>query len=163
MKQELASKSIFEKAKTYAFQYIDSVDEMDVFPQKYALDLLKHFDEELQDKSTPTEDILDQLHQYGGPNTTAQTAGRYFGFVNGGAVPAALAAKWLADVWDQNGGLFYTSAINAKLEQVCERWLKDIFNLPESTVAGFVSGTSTANLCAVAAARFHLLKIRVGM
>ncbi len=158
MKQELYSKQIFEYAKKYAFEYIDGVDSMDVFPQEEALSLLTHFDESLNQESIPTERILDQLHQYGTPNTTAQIGGRYFGFVNGGAVPASLAVKWLADIWDQNGGLFYTSAINAKLEQVCEGWLKDIFNLPETTAAGFVSGTSTANLCAVAAARYHLLK-----
>jgi len=158
MRQELISKKIFEQAKSYAYEYMDGIDSMDVFPQKGALKLLKHFDEELNQESTSAEVLLDQLHKYGSPNTTAQIGGRYFGFVNGGAVPASLATKWLADIWDQNGGLFYTSAINAKLEQVCEKWLKDLFNLPKSTVAGFVSGTSTANLCAIAAARYHLLK-----
>ena len=158
MKKELESKSNFELAKSYAFEYIDGLEAMDVFPQQDALKLLNHFDEDLNQESVETEKILHQLHTHGSPNTTAQIGGRYFGFVNGGAVPASLAVKWLADIWDQNGGLFYTSAINAKLEQVCERWLKEIFNLPESTVAGFVSGTSTANLCAVAAARYHLLK-----
>ena len=158
MKLELNSKEAFELAKSYAYQYIDGIEAMDVFPQKDALSLLTHFDKPLNQESSTSKEILDLMHHYGSPNTTAQTGGRYFGFVNGGAIPAALAAKWLADVWDQNGGLFYTSAINAKLEQVCEDWLKDIFNLPESTIAGFVSGTSTANLCAVAAARHHLLK-----
>jgi len=157
MKSELVDKSIFEQAKAHAYRYIDEVTEMDVFPQKEALAQLQHFDQPLQDDTIEASDMIDMLHKYGTPNTTAQTGGRYFGFVNGGAVPAALAAKWLADVWDQNGGLFYTSAINAKLEQVCEAWLKDIFNLPESTVAGFVSGTSTANLCAIAAARYRIL------
>ncbi|MEM9549008.1 MAG: aminotransferase class V-fold PLP-dependent enzyme [Bacteroidota bacterium] len=158
MRQELYSKKIFDQARAYAFDYIEGLVSMDVFPQKEALRLLSHFDEPFRTESTSTSEILKQLHLYGSPNTTAQIGGRYFGFVNGGAVPAALASKWLTDIWDQNGGLYYTSAINAKLEQVCELWLKEIFNLPNSTVAGFVSGTSTANLCAIAAARYHLLK-----
>jgi len=107
-------------------QEIDGIESMDVFPQNDALNLLTHFEKPLKDESSTSKEILDQMHKYGSPNTTAQTGGRYFGFVNGGAVPAALAAKWLTDVWDQNGGLFYTSAINAKLEQVCENWLKSL-------------------------------------
>lgn len=158
MKTELTQKDIFEQAKKHAFQYIDTVEEMDAFPQAEALELLAQFDHPLQAETCNAQEVLTMLHQYGTPNTTAQIAGRYFGFVNGSAVPAALAAKWLSDVWDQNGGLYYTSAINAKLEQVCESWLKDIFDLPDSTVAGFVSGTSSANLCAIAAARYRILE-----
>ena len=158
MKSELQSKSIFELAKKYAYECIDAIEEKDVFPQDDALSLLDHFDQPFNVNPTNAEEIIDQLHLYGSPATTAQIGGRYFGFVNGSAIPAALASKWLADVWDQNGGLFYTSAINSKLEQVCENWLKELFNLPQSTVAGFVSGTSTANLCAIAAARYELLK-----
>ncbi|MDF1698633.1 MAG: aminotransferase class V-fold PLP-dependent enzyme [Saprospiraceae bacterium] len=158
MKKELKSKRIFELAKKYAYEYIDGMDSMDAFPKEETLRLLHHFDESLKDESSSAEEIITQLHQYGSPTTTAQSSGRYFGFVNGSTIPVSVAAKWVSDVWDQNGGLFYTSAINSKLEQVCETWLKDIFNLPPSTVAGFVSGTSTANLCAIAAARFALLK-----
>lgn len=158
MRAELKAKDIFEHAKKYAFEYIDTFESMDVFPQEEALKLLDHFDENLNTEPSSSTALLDQLHRYGAPNTTAQIGGRYFGFVNGGIVPAALAAKWIADVWDQNGGLYYTSAINAKLEQICERWLREIFDLPETTVAGFVSGTSTANLCAIATARYHVLK-----
>ena len=157
MIQELRDKALFNQARTYAFDYIDGIENMDVFPSAANLEKLQNFNEPLAKQATPAKDIIEQLHTWGSPATVAQTGGRYFGFVNGGAVPAALGAKWLADVWDQCGGLFNTSPINAQLEVVCERWLKDIFKLPEETVAGFVSGTSTGNLCAVAAARFHLL------
>lgn len=158
MMEELRSKAVFNQARTYAFDYIDRIEDMDVFPSAVNLEKLRNFDEPLADQATAAKDVIEQLHTYGSPATVAQTGGRYFGFVNGGAIPAALGAKWLADVWDQCGGLFNTSPINAQLEGVCERWLKDIFRLPEETVAGFVSGTSTANLCALAAARFQLLQ-----
>jgi glutamate/tyrosine decarboxylase-like PLP-dependent enzyme len=72
-------------------------------------------------------------------------------------VPVSLGVKWLTDVWDQCGGLHATSPINAKLEEVCEKWLVDLFHLPQGTVAGFVSGTSMANLTGLAAARYHVL------
>lgn len=158
MKEELANKLIFEKARSYAFEYIDGMEMMDVFPSELSLRNMNAFDENLQDESVSAQGVLEQLHKFGSPATIAQTGGRYFGFVNGGAVPVSLGVKWLSDVWDQCGGLYLTSPINARLESVCEHWLKEIFNLPNETVAGFVSGTSMANLCGLSAARFHLLK-----
>jgi glutamate/tyrosine decarboxylase-like PLP-dependent enzyme len=98
------------------------------------------------------------LNDCGAPATVAQTGGRYFGFVNGGVVPTALAARWMADAWDQNPALYVISPMVGKLEQVCERWLCDLLELPDGTVAGYVSGSSTATMCGLAAARCELLK-----
>ena len=158
MQQELKDKNLFDQARSYAFEYIDNIEEMDVFPSEANLKNLSQFDEILQDKTISAKEILTQLHRHGSAATIAQLGGRYFGFVNGSAVPVSLAVKWLTDVWDQCGGLYLTSPINAKLETICENWLKDIFDLPKETVAGFVSGTSMANLCGLVAARFQLLK-----
>ncbi len=155
---DLNKREIFEQAKTYAFAYADQIPEMEVFPSEESQKLLQGFDEALPKTQTSAQLVLEQLNQLGGPNTIAQTGGRYFGFVNGGALPVAVATKWLSDFWDQNGGLSLTSPINAKLEMVCEKWLRELFSLPDETVAGFVSGTSTANICGLAAARYRLLK-----
>ena len=86
-----------------------------------------------------------------------KAAARYFGFVNGGVIPAALAARILADVWDQNAALHIMSPIAAKLEAICETWLVDLLDLPADTAAGFVSGTSTATLCGLLAGRNAIL------
>ncbi len=158
MLEELKNKKIFEQARSYAYEYIDGIEEMNVFPSKSSLEDMNSFDQTLPKESVSAKKIIEQLHEFGSPATIAQTGGRYFGFVNGGAVPVSLGVKWLSDVWDQCGGLYLTSPINAKLETICEDWLKEIFNLPKETIAGFVSGTSMANLCGLSAARFHLLK-----
>ena len=158
MLKELKDKSAYRQAQAYAFRYIDSIDEKSVFPSADDLELLRYFDERLPLKSSTSMEVLDMLEQYGSPNTVSQIGGRYFGFVNGSSLPATQSVKWLADIWDQCGGLFKTSPINAKLESVCEAWLKELFELPESTVAGFVSGTSSANLCCLIAARYQVLK-----
>jgi len=158
MFDQLQSKTIFHQAQNYAFDYSDEVPQMDVFPTEASLEGLKKFDEAMPIATGDATAIIKQLHQLGSPATIAQTGGRYFGFVNGGAIPVSIAAKWLADFWDQNGGLYLTSPINAKLEAICENGLKEILGLPSETVAGFVSGTSMANVCALAAARFRLLK-----
>ena len=158
MHREQQSKYLLEQAKGYAYEYADGVAERKVFPSKQALADLEQFIEDLPVQYGDAETILQQLHQYGSPATTAQTGGRYFGFVNGGILPVTLATKWLSDFWDQNTALYVMSPVASTLEEICERWLKQLFGLPDSTVAGFVSGTSSAILCGLAAARYRLLQ-----
>jgi glutamate/tyrosine decarboxylase-like PLP-dependent enzyme len=128
-----------------------------VYPENAAIEGLKAFREQLPDSPCDPYHIIYKLHRLGSPATVAQTGGRYFGFVNGGIIPASLAAKWLADVWDQNAGLYVISPVVSVLEEVCEGWLVDLLGLPQNTAAGFVSGTSTASLCGLAAGRDYLL------
>ena len=154
----LDSKEVFRQAVKYSFEYMDGVSARPVFPDQQALDGLAAFDEPLPEAPGDPGEILAILHEKGSPATTAQTGGRYFGFVNGGAIPAAVAAKWLSDVWDQNAVLHVASPIAAKLEEVCEGWLVDLLGLPAGTAAGFVTGTSTATFCGLAAGRNALLE-----
>lgn len=156
MRQEMTDKKIFNQAKEYAFDYADKALERGVYPTEEAIEKLGIFDERLPGKTEDPSGIIELLHKYGSPATVAQIGGRYFGLVNGGVIPTALAVKWLNDFWDQNTPLFVTSPITSKLEAVAESWLKELFGLPESTVAGFVSGTSMSILCGLAAARFRI-------
>ena len=151
---------LMTRAKEMARAYLDNIHDMDVFPNRSNLDRLSRFHEPFPHKSGNALEVLEQLQNWGSAGTVAQAGGRYFGFVNGGAIPVTIGVKWLSDVWDQCGGLYLTSPLNAHLESVCETWLRSIFKLPEQTVAGFVSGTSMANLCGLAAARFHLLQAK---
>jgi glutamate/tyrosine decarboxylase-like PLP-dependent enzyme len=158
MRDELKDKRLFDQARQYVYEYIDAVDERPVFPDERAIRNLDRFDEALPERSQSAAGILDMLNAYGAPATVAQTGGRYFGFVNGGVVPTALAARWMADAWDQNPALYVISPVVGKLEQVCENWLCELLGLPDGTVAGYVSGSSTATLCGLAAARQALLR-----
>ena len=155
---EMRDKSLFEQAQKHAFQYLDEAFQRNVYPTEDALEKLKVFDEDMPQNQSDGSDVIELLHQYGSPATVSQIGGRYFGFVCGSAVPTGLAAKHVATYWDQNSAMYVLSPISAKLESVVESWLKSIFHLPETTVAGFVSGTSNANLCGLAAARYRLLK-----
>ena len=158
MQQEMIDKQIFNQVKAYAFDYLDKSSERNVFPTDEAIGQLTLFDEQLPDKRGSSEEILALLHEVGSPATVSQIGGRYFGLVNGGIIPTALAVKWLSDCWDQNTPLYVTSPVTSKLEGVVENWLKQLFTLPESTVAGFVSGTSMAILCGIAAARYRIYR-----
>jgi glutamate/tyrosine decarboxylase-like PLP-dependent enzyme len=86
---------------------------------------------------------------------------RFFGFVIGGSLPAALAANWLATAWDQNAGLFAATPISALLEEVSLAWLIDALKLPPGCGGAFVTGATVANFTALAAAR-HAVLARVG-
>lgn len=158
MLQEQQLKGIFKQAQSYAFDYADNALQRHVFPSASAIDELDNFVEELPEHSGDATAIVEQLHRYGSPASVAQTGGRYFGFVNGGMLPVTLATKWLTDFWDQNTALQVMSPVTAKLEEVCEQWLKQLLGLPENTVAGFVSGTSSAIFCSLAAARYRIYK-----
>lgn len=149
-------KDIFHQVKEYAFDYADKALERNVYPTDEAIENLHIFDEQLPDHISDASAVIELLHKYGSPCTVTQIGGRYFGLVNGGIIPTALAVKWLNDFWDQNTPLYVTSPITSKLETVVESWLKQLFNLPGSTVAGFVSGTSMAILCGLAAARYKI-------
>jgi glutamate/tyrosine decarboxylase-like PLP-dependent enzyme len=109
-----------------------------------------------QGPSDPTE-VLALLDDVGSPATVATAGGRYFGFVIGGTLPAALAANWMAGAWDQNAALQVMSPVAAKLEEIVLEWMVDLLGFPSGAGAGFVTGTTMANFTALAAARTALL------
>ncbi len=156
--KEFEGKEIFKQALDNGLDYLNTIFDRNVYPSEEALQGLKNFDEELPEHSTDAKQVLTQLHQYGSPATTATMGGRYFGFVASSVTPIGIAAKNLATFWDQAPAMHVLSPIGCKLEAVVEQWLVNLFNLPKDSCAGFVSGTSTANLCGLAAARYHILK-----
>lgn len=155
---ELKDKAIFKKTQQYSLDYLDNVLDRNVYPTKEAIANLSVFDENLPNSTTEGEKVIDLLHKFGSPATVTTLGGRYFGFVCGSALPVALAAKHLGTYWDQCPTMNVLSPIAGKLESVVEKWMVELFNLPKNTSAGFVSGTTTANLCALAAARYRILK-----
>jgi glutamate/tyrosine decarboxylase-like PLP-dependent enzyme len=157
LREQLSSKALFEQAKEYACQYLDALEGGRVSPNAAAIEALSELGGPLPEGRGDPAAILKLLHEVGSKATVAQSGGRYFGFVNGGNFPVGLAARWLADAWDQNSALYVMSPAAAKLEETCETWIADLLGLPEGTAAGFVSGSSTATLCALAAARDELL------
>lgn len=156
--KEAKDKDIFNLANDYGFEYLKNIFNRNVFPEKAALEQLSFFEEDLPENFTSSKEILNQLNKYAAPASVAVGGGRYFGFVVGGIVPAGLAAKLYSGYWDQNAAVQVLSPITSKLEIVVQKWLVQLFNLPSSTVAGFLSGTSIATFCGLAAARYRLLK-----
>ena len=101
--------------------------------------------------------VVAELAAVGSEAAVAIPGGRYFGFVIGGSVPAALAADWLTSTWDQNAGLYVAGAAAAVAEETAGRWLADLLKIPRATSFAFVTGTQMAHATAMAAARNHVL------
>lgn len=147
-----------DTAHQAAKAYLEGLDQRAVYPSQEAIAALDRFDEAFPWQGTDPTAIVQLLDQLGSPATTAQMGGRYFGFVNGGALPATLAVRQLSSAWDQNPALNVMSPIASTLEQVCERWVNELFDLPRSTALGLVTGTSMSLACGFVAARNELLR-----
>ena len=101
--------------------------------------------------------VIERLARGADPGLVASAGPRYFGFVTGGALPAALGADWLAAAWDQNAWTYVASPAASVVEEVAAGWLVDLFGLPSSTSVGFTTGATMANFSALAAARGAVL------
>ncbi|MET8853440.1 pyridoxal-dependent decarboxylase [Amycolatopsis sp. NPDC004625] len=106
---------------------------------------------------TPPSDVLEQLARAAEPGLVATAGPRFFGFVVGGALPAATAADVLATGWDQNAFNAVLSPAAAAAEDVAGAWLKELLGIPAGASVGFVTGGQAANTAGLAAARHHVL------
>ena len=105
--------------------------------------------------------VIDSLVSGAEPGLVASAGPRHFGFVIGGAVPAALAADWLVSAWDQCAAFHSLSAAAAAIEEIASAWTLDLLGLPPTASVGFVTGGQGANTTGLAAARHAVLE-RVG-
>jgi len=105
--------------------------------------------------------VIDALASAAEPGLVASPGPRYFGFVTGGALPAALAADWLTSAWDQNAGLHVMSPAAATAETTVLGWCRELLGLPLTAAGGMTSGAQMANVTALAAAR-HAVLARAG-
>lgn len=140
-----------------AGDYLESLEQRPVFPRATPDGLRDALGGPLPAEPLDARDVIAQLAAASDPGVVAMGSGRYFGFVIGGALPAALAADWLTSAWDQNAGLYVGGPAASVVEQVTREWLVDLLGLPPGASVGFVTGTQMAHVTGLAAARFHVL------
>ena len=148
---------LLRRTAELAADYIDSLGERPVFPDVMPEQLRKALGGPLPDGPIPAEQVIDELAAGAEPGLVAMGSGRYFGFVIGGALPAALAADWLTSAWDQNAGLYVGGPSASVVEQITRDWLLELLGLPGESSIGFVTGTQVAHVTGLAAARWHVL------
>jgi glutamate/tyrosine decarboxylase-like PLP-dependent enzyme len=149
---------ILADAATRALRYLQTIRERHVGVTQEALDRLPGLGGALPAQGQAPKAVLLMLDEIGSPATMASTGGRLFGGVIGGALPATVAAHWLAAAWDQNACLFDFSPVAAYLEDVVLGWLLSLLGLPPTSGGSFVTGTQMADVTALAAARHALLR-----
>ena len=152
---------LLHDAADRSIAYLDSLPDRRVSPSAEAVAALAALNIDLPNAPTNPGTVLQRLDDIVSPATMAMAGGRFFGFVIGGALPATVAASWLATAWDQNTGLYNTTPGTAVVEEVALRWLVDILGLPAGTAGGFVTGTTVAHITALATAR-HVVLEKVG-
>jgi len=154
----MTHRKLLQTAAALAADYLDSLPTRAVAPTVAALDSLRALDRPFPERPTDPLAVLRELDARGSPATIASAGGRFFGFVVGGSLPAAVAANVLAAAWDQNAGITVLAPGAAAFEAVALRWLLEALHLPPQAAGGFVTGATMANFTCLAAARYALLE-----
>jgi glutamate/tyrosine decarboxylase-like PLP-dependent enzyme len=151
-------RALLQRTAELASDFLESLDDRPIFPTASAAELREALGGSLPDEPTDPEDVLERLAAAADRGIVAIPSGRYFGFVIGGGLPAALAADWLTSAWDQNAGLYVGGPAASVVEQVVREWVTDLLGLPDDASLGLVTGTQMGSVTALAAARFRLLE-----
>jgi glutamate/tyrosine decarboxylase-like PLP-dependent enzyme len=150
-------RELLRRTADLAADYIESLGERPVFPDVAPEGLREALGGPLPDEPSEPETVVNELVESAEPGVVALGSGRYFGFVIGGSLPAALAADWLTSAWDQNAGLYAGGPSASVVEQVTREWLVELLGLPADASVGYVTGTQMAHVTGLAAARWHVL------
>ena len=145
------------RAAEHARSWLGSVGARAVPPRVTADALRETFGGPLPRHGCDAAEVVDQLAAGAEPGLMAMGSGRFFGWVIGGTLPAALAADWLVSAWDQNAGMRYATPAVAAIEEAAAAWLLDLLGLPAGADVGFVTGATMANFSCLAAARYAVL------
>jgi len=146
-----------DRAVVHAKAWLDSMPERDVGPRMSVEEIGPSFAVPLPDGPTDPAEVVDLLAELAEPGLMAMPGGRFFGWVIGGTLPAALAADWLTSAWDQNTGMRFATPAAAAAEEAAGGWILDLLGLPKGADVGFVTGATMANFTGLAAARQHVL------
>jgi len=145
-------------AAAHAVEWLDSLPSRQVSPRHGIEQLEAAFAMELPEGPTDATDVVDELARLAQPGLMAIGSGRFFGWVMGGTLPAALASDWMVSAWDQNNGLRYATPAAAAIEERAGAWILDLLGLPASSSVGFTTGGTMANFVGLASGRGAVLE-----
>jgi glutamate/tyrosine decarboxylase-like PLP-dependent enzyme len=142
-----------EPAFEAALGFLEGLPERPVRPALQPDPMLASIDAALADEGMAAGEVVRLLARDAEPGLNAMPSGRFFGWVIGGALPAAVAADWLTSAWDQNSGMAIPTPAAAAFEQVALRWILELLELPATCSGALVTGAQMANTTCLAAAR----------
>ena len=148
---------LFRLAADAAVRFHETLADRRVGPATTYDELVGSLGGSLPDEGTADVEVVSELIEAAEPGLVGSQTGRYFGFVFGSALPASVAADWIASAWDQNAFSVVSSPAAAAAEEVSARWIAELLGLPDGVASGFVTGAQGANTTGLAAARQHVL------
>ncbi len=160
-KTDLDLDAALDRAHDIARRYLRSLPDRSVGPRATFEELVRSLGGPLPADGEEPAQVVEALAKAVEPGLVGSAGPRYFGFVIGGSVPAALAADWLTSAWDQNAALNVASPAAAATEAVVAGWIKDLLGLPSGAGVGFVTGCQMANFSGLLAGR-HAVLARAG-
>jgi glutamate/tyrosine decarboxylase-like PLP-dependent enzyme len=150
-----------ERAAELALAYLETLGDAPVCATASLAELRRRFLHPLPDTGVDPVSVIDDLVRDVAGGVIGNAGGRFYGWVVGASLPAALAADWLTGTWDQNAGIYALGPAAAVVEEVSGTWLKDVLGLPASASFAFVTGCQMAHVTCLAAAR-HAVLARAG-
>jgi glutamate/tyrosine decarboxylase-like PLP-dependent enzyme len=147
-----------EVASRHARDYLAGIRERPVGERASAGELRAALARELPESGEDPAAVVEELARAAEPGVVATGGPRYFGFVIGGALPAALGADWLASAWDQIPGLYVCGPSATIAEEVAGRWVLELLGLPATAGFGLTTGGTMANFTGLAAGRHAVLR-----
>ena len=150
-------RELLRRVAEIAAEYLASLRERPVRADASLDELRSALRVTLADESQPPLQVVEELVAAAGPGLVGTQSPRYFGFVIGGGLDAAIAADWLTSVWDQNGAGYPGGPAAAVVEEVACEWLLDLLGLPDDAGVGLTTGCQMAHFTCLAAARHRVL------
>jgi glutamate/tyrosine decarboxylase-like PLP-dependent enzyme len=146
-----------ERALAHAVAHLSHIDDAPVAATASLAELRARDGRPLDETGVDAAQVIDELVAGCAGGVLGSTGGRFFGWVMGGTMPAALAADWLTSAWDQNAASVATGPAEAVLEEICGVWLKELLGLPPTASFALVTGSQMGHVTCLAAARNALL------
>jgi len=153
-------RNVLNQALAHSVEYLEKLDEASVSATVDLNHLRDRLSRPLAVEGADPVKVINELVADVEGGILGSQGGRFFGWVIGGSLPAALAADWLTATWDQNAALYACGPAEAVIEEICGKWLKDLLGLPETSSFALVTGCQMAHVTCLAAARNALLKKR---
>jgi glutamate/tyrosine decarboxylase-like PLP-dependent enzyme len=144
----------------HALAYLERLDRSPVDATATTAELRERLCRPLPDGASDPREVIARLVSAVEGGLTGSAGGRFFAWVIGGAVPAALAADWLTSTWDQNAGMYAAAPAAAVVEEACGQWLLELLGLPRTCSFALVTGCQMAHVTCLAAARNAVLARR---
>ncbi len=141
--------SILDQVKNKSLDFLENIREKPTYIADQSI-----ISAELANAGIGASATLDVFRKHYEKLMVASPGPRYWGFVTGGATPAAIAGDWLTSVYDQNTQATQGAGdISAILEKETIRLLCQLLHLPEDFNGGFVTGATMSNFAGLAVAR----------